>query len=159
MREQRVKRRERGGAISLGELPRLTVVVAIHAGDLQASRQRRPRVRVADVAGADQADVHTVNPSDSRYWLAITADAFVDRALSGPASSSTTGPAGHFTSVGAANTPFTSTLPRPISTKRYDRIGSPVLPGSGLCTSLMCRNRMRSANFRTARTGSPPPCW
>src|SRR5688572_25388494 len=158
MREQRVKCRERGGAISLGELPRLTVVVAIHAGDLQARRQRRPRVRVADVAGADQADVHTVNPSDSRYWRAITAESFGDRALSGTASSSTIAQPRNFTSLSAANTPFTSTLPRPISTKRYDRIGSPVLPGSGLCTSLMCRKRIRSENFLTARTGSPPPC-
>ena len=66
VRQQRVQRGERGRTVSIGHQPRLLAIVAIDAGDPQARRDRGPGVRVADVPGADQPNVHTVNPSCAR---------------------------------------------------------------------------------------------
>src|SRR5688500_13969937 len=118
IREQFIGCRKRGGAMAFGELSCLVAVVAANAGDRQAGRHGGASVRVADVAGADQPDVHTTNPSCSRYRRLSTADSFGVRASSGTRSSSTIAQPRNLTSLSAAKTPLRSTVPRPSSTKR-----------------------------------------
>ncbi len=63
MQQEGVECVERGGVMTFGKLPRLPTVVAEHGSDAQAGGAGSTGVRVTDVAAANNADVHTANPS------------------------------------------------------------------------------------------------